>query len=468
MSYEPGSSVGDYRILASLGAGASGEVYRAEHVITRRVDAIKFLAHDATASDEEQQRFLREIQLQASLRHANIAAVHNAFRRPQGLALVMELAEGEPLDRILARGPVPLETGISYILQALAALQYAHERGVVHRDVKPGNMIVAPDGQLKLTDFGLARRVEGPQLTHSGAFTGSPYYMSPEQVVGLAAVDARCDIYAAGVVLYEIAAGRRPFEGTSAFEVMLKHRDEQPERPLGDGLAIGPALDGVILKAMAKDPAGRHPSAAAFRDALAEAAGRAGGTRPEGAAGTSAAAGRRKRTLMTAAAAAAALALCAAGGMAWGGRGGPVPPPPLPSAPGPPDAALMSLPAAFSLAEAEPAAAETEPPRAPVRRPAPRAPRQFVLRPEPLSAASPEISTPPAVAAAVPEPPPKLRPAPPAARAEPLPQAVAPRVDLPAPPPKRRHALWRAFGKVVRPLAKGETKTPAKEAAVPE
>lgn len=264
---EAGAQVGDYRLVAPLGAGAWGEVFKAEHVITRRIDAVKLLGRTAPAALDSEQRYLREIRLQASLDHPNIAAVHNAFRTPDGIALVMELVEGEPLDAILARGRLPLATGAGYVLQTLAALEYAHSRGVVHRDVKPSNILITPRGTVKLTDFGLARREESPRLTRSGEFAGSPYYMSPEQVVGLAPADARSDLYSVGVVLYEIAVGRRPFEDASAFQVMLKHRDCAPPPPL----ELEPALREVILKALEKEPAKRFASAAEFRAALERA-----------------------------------------------------------------------------------------------------------------------------------------------------------------------------------------------------
>src|SRR5439155_26117722 len=181
MSLGPGDQLGDYRIVSRLGAGAYGEVFEAEHVITRRRDAIKVLADSRLRIPEEEQRFLREIRVQASLHHPNIAAVYHAFWTPHGLALVMELAPGDPLSAVLSRGRIPLEKGVRLVLETLAGLAYAHGQGVVHRDIKPENIIVAPDGSVKLTDFGLARSVASPRITQTGAAAGSPCYMSPEQ-----------------------------------------------------------------------------------------------------------------------------------------------------------------------------------------------------------------------------------------------------------------------------------------------
>jgi len=146
MSLEAGTHLGDYRILSRIGTGACGEVYEGEHVITRRRDAIKILLNGQLHIPEDEQRFLREIQVQASLHHANIAEVYTAFATPYGLALAMELVPGEPLSAILARGRVPLCRAVELVLEMLAGLSYAHEERVVHRDIKPENIIVASNG----------------------------------------------------------------------------------------------------------------------------------------------------------------------------------------------------------------------------------------------------------------------------------------------------------------------------------
>ncbi|HEV3198040.1 MAG TPA: protein kinase [Bryobacteraceae bacterium] len=268
MSLEMGTQLGEYRILSRIGRGAYGDVFEAEHEITRRRDAIKVLVdgHLHVALDE--QRFLREIQVQASLHHPNIAAVYTAFPTPHGLALVMELVRGESLSAILARGRVPLQRGIGYVLGMLEGLQYAHTQGIVHRDIKPENIIVTPDGSVKLTDFGLARSLSSPRLTQSGAFAGSPCYMSPEQGLGTGLIDSRSDIYSAGVVLYEIATGRPPFTGETTFAVMVAHQSSPPLPPVELDPTIGTELNQVILKALAKDLDERFQSAAAFHSAL--------------------------------------------------------------------------------------------------------------------------------------------------------------------------------------------------------
>lgn len=268
MSLEAGTQLGDYRVLSRIGTGAYGEVYEGEHVITRRRDAIKILVNARLHIAEEEQRFLREIQVQASLHHPNIAAVYNAFSTPHGLALVMELIPGEPLSAILARGRVPLDRGIGILLEMLAGLSYAHAEGVVHRDIKPENIIVSPDGSVKLTDFGLALSVTSPRLAQSGVCAGSPCYMSPEQAWGTSTADSRSDTYSAGVVLYEIVTGQVPFPADSAFEVLMAHQNSAPRPPLELEPTIGTELNQVILTALEKEPDKRFPTAHAFYAAL--------------------------------------------------------------------------------------------------------------------------------------------------------------------------------------------------------
>src|SRR3989442_1745016 len=157
MGFKTGEIAGDYRILGPVGSGGMGEVFRAEHSITRRVEAIKVLCAGAAGSQEQEQRFLREVQLQASLSHPNIAAVYNAFRLGDDLLLVMELVEGESLRSILDRERLPLSMALDYASQALDAIAYAHGHGIIHRDISPSNIIITAQGRLKLTDFGLAK-----------------------------------------------------------------------------------------------------------------------------------------------------------------------------------------------------------------------------------------------------------------------------------------------------------------------
>jgi hypothetical protein len=271
MIFERGSTVGDYKVIGALGSGGMGTVYKVEHLITRRVEAMKVLLSDLTGDSEDVERFVREIQVQARLHHPNIATVYNAFRAGPHFLMVMEYVEGESLEKRMRRGILPLDTGLDYTFQVLRALAYAHREGVVHRDVAPSNIIITPEGTAKLTDFGLARTEGDLRLTGSGAPIGSPWYMSPEQVTGSSAVDPRSDIYSMGAVLSEILTGRKAFNADSAFAVMRAHVETAPEPPSRRNRGVPPCYDAIVLKAMAKEPAGRYQSADEFREALEKA-----------------------------------------------------------------------------------------------------------------------------------------------------------------------------------------------------
>ncbi|HWR54505.1 MAG TPA: serine/threonine-protein kinase [Bryobacteraceae bacterium] len=272
MNFEIGQSIGPYRISGILGQGGMGSVYGVEHTITRRVEALKVAARGRPVGAGEDQRFLREIQVQAGLSHPNIASVHNAFWAEGDLVLVMELVDGEPLAAIIARGRPPLDRTIDWVLQLLEALSYAHGRGIIHRDVTPKNMMITREGALKLTDFGVARSVRDAKLTESGAFIGSAYYAAPEQIRGATEPDERADLYSAGVVLYELLTGVRPYEGESAFDIMQAHIAEaRPKPAIERNPEIGAELNSVVMRALEKDPAARFQLAADLRVALAAA-----------------------------------------------------------------------------------------------------------------------------------------------------------------------------------------------------
>ena len=268
MSFEIGDTVGTYKIVAAIGSGGMGEVFQVEHLITHRLEAMKILASEGSSTPEQGQRFLREIQLQARLSHPNIAAVHNAFWENGHLVMIMELIQGHSLRSLLERGRLPLPVTLDYACQALAALDYAHTFGVVHRDVSPSNMIVSEDGTLKLMDFGLAKSSQDLRITQSGTLVGSLHYTSPEQVRGQTKVDARADIYSLGAVLFEMATGSKVFESENPFTLMLAHVEQPPPRPIEVDPSLPPALDEILLKALEKEPDKRFQSAELFRCAL--------------------------------------------------------------------------------------------------------------------------------------------------------------------------------------------------------
>lgn len=267
MSLNVGDIVGDYQVIGILGAGGMGKVYKVRNMISDRIEAMKILLPNLESDPELSDRFLREIKVQASLDHPNIAKLYTAQRVGNQLLMFMEFVEGESLESLLKRGPIPIEYGCGYISQVAAALEYAHARGVIHRDIKPANMMLMPDGVVKLMDFGIARAAADRKLTQTGRTLGSLFYMSPEQINGVN-LDARSDLYSLGVALYEVVTGRRPFQGDSDYSIMAAHLQSMPPPPIQLDPRVPKPLNDIILTAIAKDPAQRFQSAGALRAAL--------------------------------------------------------------------------------------------------------------------------------------------------------------------------------------------------------
>ncbi len=267
MSEEAGKRIGDYQILNELGSGGMGRVYRVRNTISDRIEAMKILLPDLAGRQDLVARFLREVKLMASLDHPNIAALRTAFTADNELVMIMEYVEGTTLAARLAHGPIPVPEALNDMGQVLSALSYAHQQHVVHRDIKPANIMVTPQGVVKLMDFGIARAGVDKSLTMTGTTLGSLGYMSPEQVKG-EATDARSDLYSVGVSLYEMVTGQRPFQADSDYSLMSAHVREMPKPPLELQPGLPPALNEIILMAIAKDPAQRFQSAQAFGNAL--------------------------------------------------------------------------------------------------------------------------------------------------------------------------------------------------------
>ncbi|MBO4274073.1 serine/threonine-protein kinase, partial [Microbispora triticiradicis] len=264
---------GRYRLDARLGAGGMGEVWRGEDTVLARTVAVKVLLPGRLDDPGFAVRFQGEARAMATVNHPGVVDVYDyGVTDVPGdgstAYLVMRFVDGEPLDRLLTRiGRIGPEPAMELIAQAASALQAVHERGIVHRDIKPGNLLVRPDGTLVLTDFGIARADSGSRLTDAGMVLGTAAYCAPEQAEG-APVTPAVDIYALGVVAYECLAGRRPFDGDSPVTIALKHiREEPPPLPPD----VPPAVRAVVERAMSKDPALRWPSAATMSQAARQA-----------------------------------------------------------------------------------------------------------------------------------------------------------------------------------------------------
>jgi serine/threonine-protein kinase len=268
MNYRIGDKVGGYEVTGVLGAGGMGEIYAVRNVISDRAEAMKVLLSDLRAEADLAERFIREIKLQARLRHANIAGLHTAFEADDQLVMIMELVDGQTLSDLLTRSGLAVGDAVDYTLQALSALDYAHSQGVVHRDIKPSNIMVTAEGAVKLMDFGIAKAMKDKSLTRTGNLIGSLHYMSPEQVRGDPDIDGRTDIYSLGVVVYEMVTGRKPFDGNSEFSIMKAHLEEPPVPPEQVDASIAPDLSEVILIAMAKERSQRYQTAGEFLEAL--------------------------------------------------------------------------------------------------------------------------------------------------------------------------------------------------------
>jgi len=263
-----------YRIARKLGGGGMADVYLAEDQELGRRVAIKML-HGRYAHDEQfVERFRREATHAAGLSHPNIVSIFDRGEAEGTYFIVMEYVEGKTLKELIrSRGLCPIPVAIAYTRQILSALRYAHRHGVVHRDIKPHNVIVDPEGVVKVTDFGIAR-AGASQMTEEGAIIGTAQYLSPEQARG-APVDQTSDLYSTGIVLFELLTGEVPFTGDSPVEIAMKHLSEVPPQPSDLRADVPADLDLVVVRALAKEPADRYQSAAAM-DADLETVARGG------------------------------------------------------------------------------------------------------------------------------------------------------------------------------------------------
>jgi serine/threonine-protein kinase len=266
MSYAADDLIADrYRLVERIAAGGMGEVWRAHDDTLDRDVAVKVLLPDSAQDVGFVERFRAEARLSSQLSHPNVGTVHDFGEHDGQAFLVMELMNGEPLSTLInERAPMPQDEVTEILHQTALALQAAHDAGVVHRDVKPANIVVDPQGYAKLTDFGIARALGEASLTQTGEVLGTLHYLAPEQAKG-AQASPLSDVYALAVVGYEMITGQRPFSGESMIATALAHVS-QPAPQLSD--AVAEPLRTTVMAALAKDPAQRPQSAAEFADAL--------------------------------------------------------------------------------------------------------------------------------------------------------------------------------------------------------
>ena len=250
---------GRYKVLKKLGSGGMATVYLAEDQELGRRVAIKILNAKHASDEQFVERFRREASSAAGLSHPNIVQIYDRGKAEGTYYIAMEVIEGLSLkELIIKHGPSPIPVAVNYGRQILAALRFAHRNGVVHRDIKPHNVLVDEEGRVKVTDFGIAR-AGASEMTEVGSIIGTAQYLSPEQARG-APVDARSDLYSVGVVLYELLTGEAPYNGDTPVEIAMKHLSAVPEPPSVKRPEVPPELDAVVLRALAKNPDDRFQS----------------------------------------------------------------------------------------------------------------------------------------------------------------------------------------------------------------
>jgi len=263
-----GSTVSHYSIVEHLGGGGMGIVYKAKDLKLDRFVALKFLPPELTRDPDSRERFIHEAKAASALQHNNICTVHDIDQTPDGqMFIVMDLYEGETLKQRIERGAMTLNEVAEIAAQVADGLAEAHEHGIIHRDVKPANIFLTKRGGVKIVDFGVAKLAGRTAVTRAGTTIGTVAYMSPEQARG-EAIDARTDVWALGVVLYEMASGRLPFRGEHESAIVYSILNETPEPVTKLRSELPGELDRIVNMALSKDPGGRYPTAHEMSDAL--------------------------------------------------------------------------------------------------------------------------------------------------------------------------------------------------------
>ena len=260
---------GRYEIIKKIGKGGMGVVYQAHDPQIDRPVALKVLREDRVVSEDFVLRFFKEAKFIGRLSHPNIVTVYDVGRDHGTIYIAMEYLQGQPFNEVIRSGKLSVEKIIDIALQVANALGYAHEKGIVHRDIKPSNIILTDEGNVKLTDFGIARAEDSnaAQQTQAGVILGTPFYMSPEQVMGKR-VDGRSDLFSLGVILYELIVGRKPFEGDHFTAIFRAITDDIPVAPLRIDDSIPQSFSDLIMKALSKNPDKRFQTSKEMGDAL--------------------------------------------------------------------------------------------------------------------------------------------------------------------------------------------------------
>lgn len=269
MTLTPGQRLGPYEVREPVGSGGMGVVYKAFDPALNRLVALKVLPADFLRDTSFAERFQREIRIWASLEHPSVVPVYMAGIEDGVPFLSMKFVGGGTLADRLQGGPLPLERAFSTLSDVAVALDFAHSRGIVHRDVKPANVLLGEDGRAYLSDFGIAHILDDSGDTQSRGLAGTPRYMAPEQARGQTP-DQRADVYSLGCMAYEMLTGSPPFTGRTPMEVLMRHMNEEPAPPRSLAPSLPAAAEAAILTAMAKDPARRWPTATLFVQALTQ------------------------------------------------------------------------------------------------------------------------------------------------------------------------------------------------------
>lgn len=268
---QPGQTLGPYELVEELGRGGMATVFRARQPSLNRFVALKVLAPELARDPNFVSRFQREATIAARLEHPNIVPLHDIGQANGAFYIAMRFVPGRSLAQLIQQvGPLPLQRARHFLAQIASALDHAHQQGVVHRDLKPGNILWEHGDRVSLADFGIARAGDVTQVTRQGMLIGTPKYMAPEQALGQA-VDHRADLYALGVITYELLTGTVPFEADSVATLLHRHAYEPPP-PLREARSdLSPVVEAAVQRMLAKQPADRYPNGAAFVAALGPA-----------------------------------------------------------------------------------------------------------------------------------------------------------------------------------------------------